>query len=184
MSRAEKPVKQYLALAWGHPPVPHFEVDAPLAPHPLKVGVMRVDPEEGKKSRTQFSVLEQFSDWCLLRCTPLTARIHQIRIHLKHAGFPVVGDQLYGGKQLWLSRLKKDFRLKPGREERALISRVALHAEELTVRHPTTQEAVHIKSEWPKDIRVAVKYLRQYALHGSPSHQRPEEPMDEAGFEG
>ena len=166
---AEKPLKQYLALAWGNPEDAAFEVDAPLAPHPLKTGLMRVEPKNGKKSRTLFTVLEQYSDWCLLRCTPLTGRTHQIRIHLSHAGFPIVGDQLYGGKHLWLSRLKKDFRLKPGREERALISRVALHAEELTVKHPTTNEPVLIKSEWPKDIRVAVKYLRQFAMRGGPS---------------
>ena len=160
---SEKPLKRYVALAWGAPPAKNFEVDAKLAPHPVRPGQMRVDPKGGKKSKTEFEVLEQYSDWCLLRCTPLTERTHQIRIHLKHAGFPIVGDELYGGKMLWLSRLKKDFRLKPGREERPLISRVALHAEELTVPHPVTGESVTIKSEWPKDIRVAVKYLRQFA---------------------
>lgn len=162
----EKPLKQYITVAWGNPPAKEFEVDAPLAHHPMKVGEMRVDPKGGKKSRTQFTVLEQYSNWCLIRCRPLTGRTHQIRIHLKHAGFPIVGDELYGGKALWLSRLKRDFRLKPGREERPLLARVALHAEELTVIHPTTGQPVTIRSEWPKDIRVAVKYLRQYGLSG------------------
>ena len=160
---SEKPLKQYAALAWGIPPEKNFAVDAKLAPHPVKTGEMRVDPKGGKKSKTQFEVIEQFSDWCLLRCAPLTERTHQIRIHLKHAGFPIVGDELYGGKMLWLSRLKRDYRLKPGREERPLISRVALHAEELSLPHPVTGETVTIKSEWPKDLRVALKYLRLYA---------------------
>jgi RluA family pseudouridine synthase len=160
---SETPLKKYVALAWGCPLEKTFAVDAKLAPHPLKIGEMRVDPRQGKKSNTAFEVLEQFSDWCLLRCTPLTERTHQIRVHLKHAGFPVVGDELYGGKKLWLSRLKKDFRLKPGKEERPLLARVALHAEELSLPHPVTHEPVSIKSEWPKDFRVAVKYLRQYA---------------------
>jgi RluA family pseudouridine synthase len=160
---SEKPLKKYVALAWGAPPAKNFEVDAKLSPHPVRPGQMRVDPRGGKKSKTQFELLEQFSDWCLLRCTPLTERTHQIRLHLKHAGFAVVGDELYGGKKLWLSRLKKDFYLKPGREERPLMGRVALHAEELTVAHPVTNEPVTIKSEWPKDLRVALKYLRQYA---------------------
>ena len=166
---SEKPLKKYVALAWGIPPVPRFEVDAPLAPHPVKIGQMRVDPKGGKKSKTEFEVLEQYADWFLVRCAPLTGRTHQIRIHLKHAGFPIVGDELYGGKQLWLSRLKRDFRLKPGREERPLISRVALHAEELSLAHPTTHETIVIKSEWPKDIRVAVKYLRQFSAIHRPS---------------
>jgi RluA family pseudouridine synthase len=160
---AERPLKKHVALAWGCPPAKNFEVDAKLAPHPVKTGQMCVDQRGGKKSKTQFEVLEQFSDWCLLRCSPLTERPHQIRIHLKHAGFPIVGDELYGGKNLWLSRLKKGFRLKEGREERPLLSRSALHLEELSLPHPVTNETVTIQSEWPKDLKVAVKYLRQYA---------------------
>ena len=158
-----KPLRTHVALVLGNPPAKHFEVDAALAPHPLKIGEVCVNLKEGKKSWTEFEVLEQFSDWTLLRCFPLTERTHQIRIHLKHAGFPVVGDEIYGGKKLWLSRLKKDFRLKPGKEERPLISRAALHLEELSLPHPVTGETVTIKSEWPKDLKVAVKYLRQYA---------------------
>ena len=167
---SEQAVKKHLAIAWGQPPATRFEVDAKLSPHPLKTSQMCVDPKDGKKSRTEYEVLEQFSDWTLLRCLPLTERKHQIRIHLKHAGFPVVGDELYGGKKLWLSRLKKDFRLKPGRDERPLIFRPALHLEELSLTHPVTHEMVVIKSGWPKDLRVAVRYLRQYAV-GFASHR-------------
>ena len=159
---AEKPVRSHLALAWGKPPDKNFAVDSRLAPHPLKAGQMCVNPDDGKKAHTDFEVLEQFSDWCLLRCRPLTERPHQIRIHLKHVGFPIVGDELYLGKKLWLSRLKKNFRLKEGREERPLIARSALHLEELSLPHPITNEPLTIKSEWPKDLKVAVKYLRQY----------------------
>ena len=173
---AEKPLRKYVALAWGIPEAAKFEVDAKLAPHPVKPGQMCVNPLEGKKSRTEFEVLEQFSDWTLLRAAPFTDRTHQIRIHLKHAGFPVVADELYGGKKLWLSRLKRDFRLKPGREERPLISRAALHAEELSLAHPVTGEPVVIKSEWPKDLRVAVKYLRQYATGPSRRGLQDDEP--------
>ena len=54
-------------------------------------------------------------------------------------------------------------RLKPGRDERPLMGRVALHAEELSLPHPVTGETVTIKSEMPKDFRVALKYLRLYA---------------------
>ena len=164
---AEKSVRNHLALVWGNPPDKNFTVEARLAPHPLKAGQMCVNPDDGKQARTDFEVLEQFSDWSLLRCSPLTERPHQIRIHLKHVGFPIVGDELYLGKKLWLSRLKKNFRLKEGREERPLISRSALHLEELSLPHPITNEPLTIKSEWPKDIKVALKYLRLYATgHG------------------
>jgi len=160
---SEKPVKQYVALAQGRPAKDQFAVDAKLAPHPVRIGLMRVDPKNGKKSTTRFSVQERFDGWTLLRCEPLTGRTHQIRVHLRHAGLPLVGDALYGGKPLWLSRLKRDYRLKPGHEERPLLSRVALHAEELSLAHPVTGATVTISAPWPKDLKVAVKYLRQYA---------------------
>jgi RluA family pseudouridine synthase len=161
----EKPHKKYLALVRGEPAENHFEVEAALAPHPVKIGEMRVDPKNGKKSKTKFEVLENFSrfGYALMKCEPLTGRTHQIRVHLSHMGLPIVGDDLYGGKPLWLSRLKQDYRLKPGHEERPLISRVALHAEELQLPHPATGGILKITAPWPKDLKVAVKYLRQYA---------------------
>ncbi|MGC9943476.1 MAG: pseudouridine synthase [Verrucomicrobiota bacterium] len=162
---SEQPAKKYLALVRGSPAEKTFEVDAPLAPHPLKPGLMKVDPHTGKKSRTGFEVLEDFPrhGYALLQCEPFTTRSHQIRVHLRHVDLPVVGDELYGGKSLWLSRLKQDYRLKPGREERPLISRVALHAAELSFPHPVTNETVVIKSETPKDFKVGLKYLRLYS---------------------
>jgi 23S rRNA pseudouridine955/2504/2580 synthase len=150
----------------GTPAKVKFVVDAKLALHPVKTGLMRVDPKNGKKAEMEFEVLEKFSGWTLLRCTPLTGRTHQIRVHLRHADLPIVGDELYGGKPLWLSRLKRDYRLKPGREERPLISRLALHVEELTLPHPVTGEMLKITAPWPKDLKVAVKYLRQFAVAG------------------
>jgi RluA family pseudouridine synthase len=159
---AEKPVKKYVALVRGEPLEDQFEVNASLSPHPVKTDLIRVDPKEGKKSKTNFIVLEKFSRYTLLRCEPLTNRTHQIRVHLRHAGFPIVGDELYGGKPLWLSQLKPNYRLKEGKTERALISRVALHAEQLELVHPATRQTISIKAEWPKDFTVAIKYLRQF----------------------
>jgi len=111
-------------------------------------------------------VIERYRAFTLLRCRPVTNRTHQIRAHLRHVGLAIVGDELYGGKPLWLSRLKPNYRLKEGRTERALISRVALHAEQLTLPHHLTGELMTIECPWPKDLKVAVKYLRQYALAG------------------
>jgi RluA family pseudouridine synthase len=165
---SEKPAKKYLALVRGEIPQDVFEVDAKLAQHPAKIGMMRVDPKNGKKSRTKFEVLENYSrfGYALLKCEPLTGRTHQIRVHAAHVGLRLVGDELYGGKPLWLSRLKKDYRLKPGREERPLISRVALHAEELELPHPITGQIIKITAPWPKDLKVAVKFLRLYSANG------------------
>lgn len=158
---AEKPLLKYIALVQGAPEADRFEVDAKLAAHPVKIG-QRCVTRSGKKSKTQFMVLERFSGYTLLGCEPLTSRTHQIRVHLRHAGLPVVGDGLYGGKNLWLSQLKRNYRLKPGRKERPLLSRPALHVQKVRLPHPVTGRAVSIAAPWPKDLQVAVKYLRQF----------------------
>jgi Pseudouridylate synthases, 23S RNA-specific len=164
---SEKPIKSYLALVQGRPTTDSLQIDAKLGPHPVKVGVIRVDPKRGKRARTTIEVRERFDGWTLLTCRPLTGRTHQIRVHLRHVGLPIVGDTLYGGKPLWLSRLKKDYHLKRNKEERPLIGRVALHAEQLTLAHPRTGELLTIEGQWPKDFTVALKYLRRFASVGA-----------------
>ena len=165
MFGCDQPQRKYVALVRGNLIEESFEVNARLAPHAVQTGLMRVDKDNGKAAKTKITLLENFTraGYALVKCEPVTDRPHQIRVHLSHVDLPIVADELYGGKKLWLSRLKKDFRLKPGHEERPLISRTALHAEELTLPHPITGETVTIKSEWPKDLKVAVKYLRLYA---------------------
>lgn len=161
---SEKPAKKYGALAQGSPPADQFESDARLGPHPSNPAIIRVDPKRGKKAMTRFQVRERFDGWTWIECQPMTGRTHQIRVHLRSLGLPIVGDPLYGGKPLWLSRLKSDYRLKPEREERPLIGRLALHAEELALPHPVTGEVITIQSPLPKDITVGLKYLRRYAV--------------------
>jgi RluA family pseudouridine synthase len=160
---SEKPARIYAALVRGSAEQNTFDCDASLAAHPLRPGFMRVDPKNGQHSHTGFSVRETFSaGYLLLECRPLTDRAHQIRAHLKHLHLPIVGDDLYGGPPLWLSTLKKGYRLKPGRTERPLISRVALHAEQLVLQRPGADETVRIEAPWPKDLTVSIKYLRRY----------------------
>jgi RluA family pseudouridine synthase len=158
-----RPEKTYVALVHGNPVKPAFFVDAKLAPHPVKVGLVRVDEKNGKQSQTDFELLEKFNGFSLMQCKPLTGRTHQIRVHLRQAGLPIVGDMLYGGNTLLLSRLKTGYRLKPKKTERPLLDRVALHAAELKLIHPVTNQEVAMKAEWPKDLKVALNYLRRYA---------------------
>ena len=155
--------KSYVALAQGTPEADSFRSEAKLAPHPVKVGLMRVDPKGGKKSQTDFEVIEKFVGYTLLRCQPLTGRTHQIRVHLAHLRLPIVGDELYGGQPLFLSALKRDYQLGRGKVEHPLIGRLALHAETLQVKNPGSGESVEIRAPWPRDFEVALKYLRKFA---------------------
>jgi RluA family pseudouridine synthase len=159
----EKPLKRYVALVRSVPSDAAFESDARLAPHPTRPQLMRVDPRRGKRSLTRFTVLEKFHDYTLLQCEPRTGRTHQIRVHLRHLGFPIVGDALYGGNPLYLSRLKSNYRPKDDEPERPLMGRVALHAEFLSFDHPVSGHELTIRAPWPKDFNVALKYLRKFA---------------------
>lgn len=165
---SERPLKTYAALVQGSVTKDEIQVEAKLAPNPLKLGLMRVDSRNGKCSRTDFKVRERFKGYTHLECHPLTGRTHQIRVHLQFIGYPILGDSRYGGPPLLLSHLKSNFRLKPNKTERPLISTVALHAEKLTFVNPATGCDVSVEAPWPKDLEVALKYLRRYAAVGHP----------------
>jgi RluA family pseudouridine synthase len=161
---AAKPHSTFLALVRGAATQDAFATDARLAPHPLQTAVLRVDEKHGKAARTEFAVRERFAGagCLLLECRPFSLRPHQIRIHLKHLRLPIIGDNIYGGPPLLLSSLKPGYRLKPDQTERPLISEVALHSEQLTFAHPATGAETRITAPWPKDLTVAIKYLRRY----------------------
>ncbi len=161
---SEKPSLTDVALVRGVPAKKEFAIDAKLAPYPVNPDLIRVDSRKGKRARTEFSVRELFAGYALMECRPLTNRTHQVRVHLKHAKLPIVGDSVYGAPPLLLSKLKTDYHLKPGAVERPLISHTALHAEQLTFSHPVSEAPITILAPWPKDFTVAVKYLRRYAI--------------------
>ncbi|HXG48902.1 MAG TPA: RluA family pseudouridine synthase [Methylomirabilota bacterium] len=155
-------LKTYVAIVHGDPAADSLTVEAKLAPFPGRPGQMRVDPKRGKRARTDFEVVERFGLYTLLRCRPVTGRTHQIRVHLRHLRLPIVADPMYGGRPLLLSSLKPGYRLRPGETERPLLNRVALHAAELVVPHPVSGTETRIAAPWPKDLTVAIKYLRRY----------------------
>lgn len=160
---AEKPLLKYVVLAHGTPLEEKFETGGKIAPHPVKPGKHHVDSKRGKKAKTIFIVRERFANCTLLTAEPLTSRPHQIRVHLQNIGWPVVGDELYGGQPLLLSRLKPGYRLKPGKFERPLLGAATLHVEEVNLPHPVTSAPLQIVAPWPKGLTVAMKYLRLYA---------------------
>jgi 23S rRNA pseudouridine955/2504/2580 synthase/23S rRNA pseudouridine1911/1915/1917 synthase len=163
----DQPCRFYAALVRGAIAENEFETDAKLAPHPLQMDVVRVDPKEGKRSHTAFTVKERFGKYNLLECRPSPDRAHQVQAHLKHLRLPLVGDGMYGGRPLLLSTLKQGYRLKKDQEERPLLDRPALHLERMTISHPVTGEKITLTAPLAKDLAVSLKYLRRYP--GGPS---------------
>jgi RluA family pseudouridine synthase len=182
---SEIPKMGFVTIVQGEPPGDTFEIDGKLAPHPMKPGQYHVDANRGKRSLTRCQIKERFIGYTVLRCEPTTVRPHQVRVHLRHAGFRVPGDNLYGGRPLMLSRLKSDYHLKPGKKERPLLSHPALHIEELTLPHPVTGQPLSISAPWPKELAVAVKYLRRWCssagVGAQPAGEDAEENLGEVG---
>lgn len=155
--------KEYLALVRGRPASATGEINEPIAPDPNKPGRVKT-LHGGKPALTHYEVEQVFRGISLLRLRPRTGRTHQLRVHLKYIGCPIVADPWYGdGRPLLLSEIKRSY--KPARgEERPLLARLALHAQRLTFRHPASDERITIESPLPDDFRVAIKQLEKWAL--------------------
>lgn len=99
--RNKKLEKNYAALVIGRWPKGLDRVDAPLLKNVLQSGERMVCVDkEGKASQTLYKVKRQITDYCLLDVQPITGRTHQIRVHCKAAGYPIVGDPKYGNDEI------------------------------------------------------------------------------------
>ena len=107
-------------------------INKPIAENTVKRGVMIIH-QRGKESMTDYEVLEDFGIYSWLQFRIHTGRTHQIRVHMKDIGHPIVCDELYGdGKPILLSSFKSKFKLsKNEEEERPILNRLALHAYKL-----------------------------------------------------
>jgi len=114
----------------------------------------------GKSAQTTFTTLRVMGSYTLVECRPVTGRMHQIRIHLAKLGASIAGDELYGGKQVFLSRIKRGYNLKKESEEVPLMNRMALHAFSLEFLD-LDGKMVKVEAPYPKDFRVLVKQLEE-----------------------
>lgn len=151
-------IKKYHAIVQGQTEFKNYLVDIPLIEKGQ--GTVRWDTRNGKKSSTVFSTLENFKDYSLVECRPITGRRHQIRVHLKYAHHPILADTTYSGEYLYLSHIKRNY--KPTkRAETPLINRMALHASSISFKTLTGEEQ-NITADYPKDFQVLLKQLRKY----------------------
>jgi 23S rRNA pseudouridine1911/1915/1917 synthase len=130
-------------------------VDAPIDRHPVDRVRMAVRTG-GRDAVTHYRVIERFRRHTWVRVLLETGRTHQIRLHLAHAGYPLVGDQVYGrrleiprGATAGLEAALRDFR------------RQALHAAKLTFPHPTDGRAVEVTAPLPADFLALITALRR-----------------------
>jgi len=158
---ARETTKIYNGFVLGSPIEKSATVNEPIAEHPVKKGLMTVY-KKGKESITEYEVLENFKLYSWMQFQILTGRTHQIRVHMKHLGHPIVCDELYGdGKPVFISSIKrKKFNLsKNEEEERPILSRLALHASKLNFE--LSGRTYALQAELPKDLRALLQQLHK-----------------------
>ena len=158
----------YLALVLGTLPEPDMVIRRELESDRDQPGRMRLAAAYRRgKCQTRTHAIEVFRAHSLLEAWPIGDKTHQVRVHLAHAGCPVVADAFYGNARgLYLSEIKSDYKFKPHEPERPLFGRVALHAASLSFAHPVTHNELTITAPWPKDFTIAIKYLKRFAPTG------------------
>jgi 23S rRNA pseudouridine1911/1915/1917 synthase len=140
---AERTMRRtYIALVQGDPPA-SGTIDAPVGRDP-KLRTRMAVTHRGKPARTGYKVLERFGRAALVECRLETGRTHQIRVHFQHIRHPLVGDTVY----------------RRGTRHGIDFPRQALHAAELSLRHPLSGEETTWRSPLPRDFRKLVDSLR------------------------
>jgi 23S rRNA pseudouridine955/2504/2580 synthase len=120
-----------------------------------------IDRQEGKRAETYFNSIKYYKHYTLVECKPVTGRMHQIRIHLATQRASICGDIMYKGKPVYLSNLKKGYRIAKDDEEQPIMKRFALHAKHLVFKGMDDQDIV-IEAPYPKDFATLIKLLDKF----------------------
>jgi 23S rRNA pseudouridine1911/1915/1917 synthase len=138
--RAGEIGREYLALADGVMGEDAGVIDAPIARDPRNPS-LRAVRAGGEPALTRWEVVERYGTATLVRLRLETGRTHQIRVHLRHAGHPVLGDRQYGRRGM------------------DVIKRQALHAARLAFVHPSSGEKIELEAPLAPDLRSAIERL-------------------------
>jgi 23S rRNA pseudouridine1911/1915/1917 synthase len=152
--------KEYFALVCGRPERDRDVIDRPIGIHPRQREKMAVrrDDRVSRPAHTFYEVLERFDGFAAVRVLPKTGRTHQIRVHLDHAGCPILCDRHYGGRaRITRGEIRRDLA-----DTLVLLERQALHAQRLRFAHPHTRRPVQIEAPLPDDLAAVLAELRAF----------------------
>ena len=147
--------REYSAIVYGHM-VSGGTIDKPIG-RDTKDRVKQTVSSNGKEAVTHYRVIDRYQNHTHVKVILETGRTHQIRVHLSHIGYPLIGDSMYGGKVRFPR--KADAILK-----KALVNfkRQALHSRKLTLAHPISGELVSWKAPLPEDMLALLDVLNDY----------------------
>lgn len=126
--------KVYVALVKGKMKVKEGTVDLPIGRSAAKRTNMKISYVDGRDAFTKYKLIRRFDGYSLVKIFPKTGRTHQIRVHLSYLGYPVLGDKRYG-------------------RDNKLLDRHALHAYQITIKHPKSKKNQIFTCPIPKDMR-------------------------------
>lgn len=154
--------KIYVGLVLGSPTNQTGTINLPIAENTVTKGTMIIN-RRGKESITDYEVLESFGSYSWMQFRIHTGRTHQIRVHMKDMGHPIVCDELYGdGKPLLLSSLKSKFKLSKNElEERPILNRLALHASKLSFTNLAGKK-ITLQADLHKDLKASLQQLTKW----------------------
>lgn len=157
----------YHAFIIGEPKTTIGRIEARIARDSYdrkRMAIVKDNSDAGRSAATNYRVLESFDDGksrkpraSLIECKLETGRTHQIRVHMKHIGCPLIGDIVYGDNNIGRALLKS-------LPIDAQITRQALHAKTLCITHPATKERLSFESEYPDDIKALYTALNNISL--------------------
>jgi len=147
--------REYSAIVYGHM-VSGGTIDKPIG-RDTKDRVKQTVSSNGKEAVTHYRVIDRYQNHTHVKVILETGRTHQIRVHLSHIGYPLIGDSMYGGKVRFPR--KADAILK-----KALVNfkRQALHSRKLTLAHPISGELMSWKAPLPEDMLALLDVLNDY----------------------
>jgi 23S rRNA pseudouridine955/2504/2580 synthase len=150
--------KRYLVLVHGDWKNPRQHIKLPLFKYNAADGERRVRVQsDGLASHTVFTLLKRYGPFALLEAELKTGRTHQIRVHLSHSGFAIVGDDKYG--DFALNRA-----LQKAEGERIAFKRMFLHAHQITFTHPDTGKPVTLNAPLPPECERFLKSLERTSV--------------------
>ncbi len=155
--------KIYLAVVWGEPPMKEGKISSPIGRSPLDRTLMAVTPLKSRDSLTKFKVLRSYGFASILKVLLETGRTHQIRVHLSHLGYPVIGDADYGGRdKRILRRIGLDY-TDVFDKIMGIIDRQALHAASIEFTHPIKKRRIRIAAPLHEDMKKLIDFLNENA---------------------
>mgnify|MGYP001312794972 CR=1 FL=1 len=147
--------REYSAIVYGSM-IAGGTIDKPIGRDP-KDRIKQAVTRNGKKAVTHYRVIDRYNSHTNVKAILETGRTHQIRVHLSHIGYPLVGDSVYGGRLRFPKKASQELR-----DALKAFNRQALHSKKLTLKHPETLELMSWKIELPEDMRKLLDILSNF----------------------